>query len=68
MSIVASNTKRLIKDKGLLQKSVAEKAGYGQMKFSAMMNGRKLITDVDIVNIARALNVSASELFKSDSA
>lgn len=62
-SEVATNTKRMIKEKGLLQKKVAERAGYDMKTFNNMLNGRKLITDCDIIPIAQALDVEPNELF-----
>ena len=62
--IVAPNVKRIIKDRCLKQGAVAKKAGYSEQQFSAMMNGRKFIKDIDILRIATALSVEANELFK----
>ena len=62
--IVAPNVKRIIKDRCLKQGAVAKKAGYSEQQFSAMMNGRKIIKDIDILRIATALSVEAKELFK----
>lgn len=64
--IVAPNVKGIIRDKCLKQSAVAQKAGYSNQQFSAMMNGRKIIKDTDILRIARALNVDANELFKKE--
>lgn len=63
-SIVAPNVKRIIREQCLKQAAIAEKAGYKVNAFSAMMNGRKVIKDTDIVRIANALKVDANELFK----
>jgi transcriptional regulator with XRE-family HTH domain len=63
-SIVAPNVKGIIKDRCLKQSAVAKKAGYSEQQFSAMMNGRKVIKDIDILRIATALSVDANELFK----
>ena len=62
--IVAPNVKRIIKDRCLKQGAVAKKAGYSEQQFSAMMNGRKIIKDIDILRIDTALSVEANELFK----
>ena len=62
--IVAPNVKRIIKDRCLKQSAVAKKARYSEQQFSAMMNGRKIIKDIDILRIATALSVEANELFK----
>lgn len=63
MSIVADNTKSIIKAKGLKNKAVAERAGYTEQKFSSMLNGRKVIESTDILRIAKALEVTPNDLF-----
>lgn len=62
-SEIAGNVKKIIKKKGYLQKAIAEKAGYNQMSFNNMLNGRKIITDNDVKNIAIALDVEPNDLF-----
>lgn len=64
--IVAPNVKRIIKQKCLKQSAVATKAGYTPNQFCSMMKGRKVIKDIDIMNIAIALGVDANELFKKE--
>lgn len=66
-SIVAPNVKEIIKEKCLKQSAVAKKAGYSEQQFSSMMNGRKIIKDIDILKIATALNVDVNQLFKKES-
>lgn len=66
-SIVAPNIKEIIEDRCLKQIAVAKKAGYSKQQFSAMMNGRKIIKDIDILRIATALDVDVNELFKKGS-
>lgn len=63
-SAIAQNVKDIIKEKGFKNLYVAEKAGYTKNQFSSMLNGRKLITDVDVMKIAEVLDVSVNELFK----
>lgn len=63
-SIIAPNVRNIIKDKCLKQSAVAEKAGYSKQQFNSMLNGRKVIKDVDVLRIATALNVDANTLFK----
>ncbi|MGN0348194.1 MAG: helix-turn-helix domain-containing protein [Roseburia sp.] len=63
-SIVAPNVKEIIREKCLKQSAVAKKAGYSDQQFSAMMNGRKIIKDTDILRIATALSVDANQLFE----
>ena len=62
--IVAPNVKEIIKNRCLKQSAVARKAGYSEQQSSAMMTGRKVIKDIDILRIATALNVDVNELFK----
>ena len=40
-SSVSQNVKRIIKDKGMLQYAVADRAGYSRGAFNAMLNGSK---------------------------
>lgn len=62
-SIVAENVKKIIHDKCLSKGAIGRKAGYDIKKFSNMINGRKIITDVDVMNIANALEVEPNELY-----
>lgn len=61
---IISNIKRIIKEKGLKQCAVAEKAGFSPRLFSSMMNERKFILAEYMPNIALALGVSVNELYK----
>ena len=63
---VAANIKRIIANRCLKQGAVGEKAGYDVKSFSAMLNNRKRITDVDVAKIANALEVTPNELFGWD--
>ena len=62
-SVIAENTKQIIEQRGLKQKAVAEMAGFSIQQFSALLNHRKVIKDVDVAAIARALDVTPNELF-----
>lgn len=61
--VVADNIKRIIKSKGLKQKSIAKQMGMREQKFSDMLNNRNSIKACDIVKLMKILNVSANELF-----
>ena len=61
--IVADNAKRIIEEKGLKQSFVATRACYHVKTFNAMLNGRKVIKDIDVLRIANALEVTPNELF-----
>jgi len=63
LSLIAANTKRIIADKGLKQRAVAAKAGFSEKQFSALMTGRKIIKDTDVMAIAVALGTTPNELF-----
>lgn len=62
-SVVAGNAKRIIKKRCLNQGAIGKKAGYNPKTFSNMLNGRKIITDVDVARIANALEVAPGDLF-----
>lgn len=62
-SATAGNIKRIIREKGYLQRSVAERAGYNPKTFNNILNGRKVITDNDVKNIAISLDVEPNSLF-----
>ena len=62
-SAIAGNVKTIIKSKCLSQGAIANKAGYDGKVFSNMLNGRKIITDLDVIRIANALEVDANALF-----
>ena len=70
-SIVANRVREIIKEKGLKQPAIAEKAGFSTQEFSDMLNGRRLMRAVDIASIISALRgvgVDANYLFMVDSA
>ncbi|NBI61312.1 XRE family transcriptional regulator [Lachnospiraceae bacterium] len=61
---VAKNISRIIKESGLKQKYVAQKAGFTAQELNDMLNGRRLMRAVDIANIIDALEgVDANTLF-----
>lgn len=61
---VIPNIRKIIDERGLKQCVIAEKAGYSKQQFNAMLTGRKLITDADILKITIALGVDANALFE----
>ena len=63
MSIVAGNVKRIMNDRGLKQYSVAKQSGIAEKTFSNMLNGRKIVSEMDIIRMAGALGVEPNELF-----
>nr|DAE62047.1 MAG TPA: helix-turn-helix domain protein [Caudoviricetes sp.] len=64
--ILIANIRRIIKEKGLKQCAVAEKAGFSPRLFSSMMNERKFILAEYIPNIATALGVEVNELYRKE--
>lgn len=60
---VAQNINRIIKEKGLKQCVVANKAGFKTQPFNDMLNGRKIIKVSSVQNIAAALGVTVNELY-----
>jgi DNA-binding Xre family transcriptional regulator len=63
MSIVADNVERIIREKGMSKCSVAEKAGFTQKAFSAMLHGRKLILAEHVTALCRALHTTPNDLY-----
>lgn len=63
---VADNIERIIKEKGLKQCVVANKAGFKKQPFNDMLNGRRLIKVSDVKIIAKALGVTMNELYDPD--
>lgn len=60
---VAKNIKQIIAKTGIKQKTVAEKAGFDEKEFSAMMNNRRIIRADEIMDIANALGVTPNDLY-----
>lgn len=64
---IAAGIKFLITERGMIQRVVAERAGYTSQQFSDMLNDRKTIKAIDIVPIAKALGVSVQEVYDAGS-
>lgn len=62
-SIIADNTRQIIASKGLKNYAVAHKAGFSDKQFSALLNHRRIVKDVDVVALANALEVTPNDLF-----
>ncbi|WP_216697340.1 helix-turn-helix domain-containing protein [Anaerostipes faecalis] len=65
-SIVAVRLKKVIKDKGIKQAVIAEKAEMTAQELSDMLNGRRIIKVIDIQKLLEVLgefNVDANYLF-----
>ena len=62
MGVVANNTRRIMRERGLLHKYVADKAGLDEKIFSALLTERKIMREEHILSIAQALNVAPNDL------
>ena len=62
-SCVVNGIRVVMLHKGLLQKFVAERAGFTEQQFSDMLNGRKVIRAEYLPAIARALSVRITDLY-----
>lgn len=60
---VPDNIVRIIKERGMKQCAVAERAGFSQQQFSDMLKGRRIIKPCDVMVIASVLEVDISDLF-----
>lgn len=57
------NLRKFIKENGLKQNYIAEKAGYSKQELSYMLNGRKLIKPLDVLRLAEVLGTDANLLY-----
>ncbi|MDD3404488.1 MAG: helix-turn-helix transcriptional regulator [Hespellia sp.] len=64
-SPAAENIAKIIKEKGLKQVYVAEKAGYGKQELNDMLNGRRLIKACDILKLSITLGVTANDIYEA---
>ncbi len=62
-SAISENVKKIMEEHCLRQGGIAKRAGYDGKTFSNMMNGRKIITDVDVIKIANAIGVEPNDLY-----
>lgn len=62
--VVICNIKRIIREKGMKQVAVAERAGFTPQEFSNILNDRRKLLRVEhIMPIANALQVDANDLY-----
>lgn len=61
--IVVINVRKIMRQKGLKQNAVAERAGIPIPTFYALTTGRKQVTTQYILPISKALEVTPNELF-----
>lgn len=62
-SPAADNIDRIIREKGLKQSYVAEKAGFKAQELNDMLNGRRLIKSCDIPPLAKVLGVTSDDIY-----
>lgn len=65
MPAINERIRDILEERSLIQRDVAEKAGFTPMQFSDMLSGRKLIKAEYIPAIAMALGVPIRELFEN---
>ena len=61
---VAIGIKKAIATRGLVQKTVAKRAGFTEQQFSDMLNDRKVIKACDLMGIAEAIGIEVVDLLK----
>ena len=66
-SPVAQNIVKILNEKGLKQKKIAQLAGFSEQSFCDAINGRRILKIAEVKIIASALDVSIDDLFKTDS-
>lgn len=65
-SVVAVRLKNIIKEKGLKQSAIAERAGFTSQEMNDMLNGRRLMRAVDIasiISVVKEFGIDANYLF-----
>lgn len=60
---IAFGIKKVISDRGLVQRVVASRSGFTEQQLSDMLNGRKVIRADYLVRIADAIGVSIEDLY-----
>lgn len=63
MVSVAKGIKRNMQKKGMMQKAVAERAGFTEQQLCDMLAGRKVIRAEYMPAISKALGVQISEIY-----
>ena len=60
---VANNIRKVVAQKGMVQKVVAERSGFTEQQFTDKHNRRKIIRADYVPKIAEALNCTLDDLF-----
>ena len=64
---VAENIQNIIRESGIKQKVIAERAGWDDKRFSALLTGRITFKAEYLPAICMALNKTPDEILKFDS-
>lgn len=60
--ILPERMERIISERGLKKSYIAEKANLTKVNFSDICAGRRLVSVMDVVNLAEALGVTPNDL------
>ena len=60
---IVQNIRKIIKERGLKQNFVANRAGFTPQEFNNILCSRQLLKTESIVNLCNALDVTPNELF-----
>lgn len=61
---IGNNIKMLLQEKGLSYKDLAEKLGFTELEIAKICDGRLMVTDQDLYEIAETLNVDTDFLLE----
>ena len=61
--VIRMNIRTIIKNKGFIQKAVANRAGFSKQTFNDMLTGRRHIKADEIPRIANALGCDNSDSY-----
>lgn len=59
---IGQRLKKILNDRGMMQKELAEKIGVSEMVISRYIHGGRIISVPILIEICKALNVSADYL------
>ena len=60
---IVQNIRKIIKERGLKQNFVANRAGFTPQEFNNILCSRQLLKTESIVNLCNALDITPNELF-----
>lgn len=61
--VIRENIRAIIKEKGFVQKAVANRAGFSAQAFNNVLNGRRYLRADEIPRIAGALGCDSKDLY-----